>query len=86
MKRTPIEAWQPLPEEYMHRGEHTALAVASPAAGVIGVIACDDTGMTCGFNLAPADARALAALLDLAANDAETAPAAQPGQSPAPTA
>jgi len=73
MTRAPIQTWQPVPEEYMHRGERIVIAVASPGPGIIGLIACDDTGMTCGFNLGPADARAVAALLDLAASDAEPA-------------
>jgi hypothetical protein len=71
MTRASIQTWQPVPEEYMHRGEHIVLAIASPSAGLVGVIACDDTGMTCGFNLAPDDARAVAALLDQAAEEAQ---------------
>jgi len=67
MTRASIQTWQPVPEEYMHRGERIAIAVASPGPGIVGVIACDDTDMTCGFNLAPGDARGVAALLDLAA-------------------
>jgi hypothetical protein len=50
MKRTPIETWQPVPEQYMHRGERIVLAVASPGPSLVGLVACDDTGMTCGFN------------------------------------
>jgi hypothetical protein len=55
----------------MHRGERIVLAIASPGPDLVGVIACDDTGMTCGFNPLASDTRAVAALLGLAANDAE---------------
>jgi hypothetical protein len=67
-----IEHWHPLPEEFMHRGERIALAVASTAPDLVGVLALDDgNGTTCGFNLTPRDARAVAVLLDRAAAVAE---------------
>ncbi len=56
MNRARLEKWQPLPEEYMHRGEQIAIGVVSSAPGVVGLVACDDAGMTCGLSLAPADA------------------------------
>jgi hypothetical protein len=76
-----IENWHPLPEEFMHRGERIALAVASPSPGLVALLACDDgNGTTCAFNLSPRDARMVAALLDRAANDAEQA---RPPEEPA---
>jgi hypothetical protein len=73
-----IERWHPLPEEFIHRGERIALAVASPSPGLVAVLALDDgNGTTCGFNLTPHDARAVAVLLERAADDAERAQASE---------